>query len=74
MSRGFKNSELSRIQNFGTFPNPKIRNLPGTINSGFYRKHKLGILSDSMICNARKHLRKQKSIKKPDVQIRKQRN
>jgi len=48
MSRGFKNSELSRIQNFETFPDPKIRNFSETINSGFYRRHKLGILWSGM--------------------------
>ena len=79
-----------RIHKFGSFLDPQIRNLlestnlksSWNTNPGFYWKQNsrfysillFEILSDSIIWNGRKHLQKQKFIKKTDVQIRKQRN
>jgi len=76
-----------RIHKFRSFLDPQIRNLPGSTNLESSRNHKyeirnsrfycilwFEILSDSIIWNGRKYLRKQKSIKKTDVQIQKQRN
>jgi len=71
---GSTNSEASWIHKFRTFPDPQIWNLPGTTNSRFYHILWSKILSDSIIWNGRKHLRKQKFIKKMNVQIWKQRN
>jgi len=68
------NSEPFQIHKFGIFPEPQIRDFIGSKNLRFHRILWFEILSDSIIWNGRKHLQKQKSIKKTDVQIRKQRN
>jgi len=71
---GSINSEPFRIHKFRIFSEPQIWDFIGSKNSRFYHILWSKILSDSIIWNGRKHLRKQKSIKKTDVQIQKQRN
>jgi len=71
---GSTNSESSQIHKFRIFPKPQIQDFTRSKNSRFYSILWSKILSDSIIWNGRKHLRKQKSIKITDVHIRKQRN
>ena len=37
------NSAVYQIHKFGSLPDPKIQNIPGIINSGFYRMHQFGM-------------------------------
>ena len=71
------------IHKFGSFLDPQIWNLPGSTNSGFYRKKKFEILPYCVIQNSigfynlkwKKTLTETKiHKKKTDVQIQKQRN
>jgi len=71
---GSTNSEPFQIYKFGIFLEPQIRDFTGSKNSRFYCILWSEILLNFIIWNGRKHLRKQKSIKKMDVQIRKQKN